>query len=280
MKRWIAALLTGAMLLCLCACELIPGSSREPIPEPTKQAAETTAGQQEASAEATDPEETEPDTTVGEIHAFAETAVYETLDFQGETYTYRIPKIVCDTPGIEAINSEIYDLYYSEIYLTDVQGALEEYGMPGLCSIDYTWGVKGDYLSVVVCILPYASSGANFGVYNVNLREGRRATDEELTAAFGFGTEAFYARAKDVMGSYYFDNLYPNTPEDMMWDFDAALARTIEESNVREAMPYVGEDGNLWMIAEIGSFAGADYYPEAVPFETYQVSDAYLNYLP
>ena len=272
MKRCLTILLMLSLLISLCGCELIPGKNR---PE----SKETTQAQTESTAFETEIFETETEPEVSEISAYVEDAFSDTLNFEGNAFSYHIPKIVCQTEEIEEINKEIYDLFYNEIYTSEVLGTLDEYGMPGLCEINYMWGKCGDYLSLVIYMSPYASSGTDYSVWNIDLREAEQVSDEKIVEIFDYDMDSFYLHATDVMGSYCFDTTYQFVPEEMMDEFRQVLMNTISENNVHEAMPYIGEDGLLWMIAGIGSLAGADYYAQAIPFESYPVSQEYLDYI-
>lgn len=275
MKRWIAGLTVLALLFALCGCELIPGRSRETTSAPTlTETTETTQTIPETQVTENATEE-----ELEEISAYVTEAVHETLPMDDSTFTFVIPMIVCDSDGIAEINNEIYELYYNKVYTENVVEAVNEYGLPGLCEINYMWGKCGDYLSLVVYFSPYASSGTEFDVWNIDLREGKRVEDEKIVEIFDYDMDSFYVRAGDVMGSYCFDTTYSFVPEEMLNEFYRALTNTIVIYNVHKAQPYIGEDGMLWMIAQIGSIAGADYYAQPIPFETYPVSQEYLDYI-
>lgn len=233
----------------------------------------------QAETEQEETRETAAEPVYEEISAYVTEAVHETLPMEDATFSFVIPMIVCDSEGIAEINNEIYERYYNKIYTENVVDAMDEYGFPGLCEINYMWGKCGDYLSLVVYLSPYASSGTEYDVWNIDLREGKRVEGEKIVEIFDYDMDSFYVHAGDVMGSYFFDTTYSYLPEEMMDEFYRVLMNTISENNVHEAVPFIGEDGLLWAVANIGSLAGADYYSIPIPVESYPVSQEYLDYV-
>lgn len=226
------------------------------------------------------PTEPEPDYSA----AYVTDAESKSFTFDETALEYHVPKIVYDGEGIDYLNEMMYEQLFENVYVKDVEEALDEYGMPGVAFIKYLWGRSDHYLSIVVTITYYASEGAEFAIYNVDLRTGELASDVEVLSHFGYTVDRFEEEARDVMGSVLFDN-YASFIEEMQSDptmeemFDDLVTRTTSDEYVSDARPFVGADGKLWMVAPIASAAGADRYDQVIEFESYPISDAYLSYI-
>ncbi|MBQ6430562.1 MAG: hypothetical protein IJJ99_01610 [Oscillospiraceae bacterium] len=211
-------------------------------------------------------------------------AATEGLKHDGIRMEFHVPKIVFDGEGIDYLNEIIYEQLYDGVYQEYVVKSMDEYGMPGICSMDYIWGISGEYLSIVVNYAYYASEGSDFFICNVDLSNGKFASDVEVLSHFGYTVDSFNARAKDVMGSVLFDQ-YASFLEEveadpsLKPDLDDLVKRTTSEEYVSDACPFVGPDGKLWMVAPIASIAGADRYMQVIAFESYPISEAYLSYI-
>ena len=275
MKKLIALALALAVLLALTAC-----GKTEPVTDETEPATEKTEPVSESipytePTETDAPTEPEPDYSA----AYVTDAAAETFEFDGMTLEYHVPEIVFDGEGIDYLNEMLYQQLYEDVYKKDVVDAMNEYGMPGVAYIVYHWGISDAFLSIVAVITPYASEGAEFTIYNVDLRTGQLASQTELLNYFGYTVEAFNERAKDVMGTVLLDQ-YESFLEDpsMKLELDDLLRRTTSEEYVNDACPFVGADGTLWMIAPIASIAGADRYMQLINFADYPISEDYLHY--
>lgn len=222
------------------------------------------------------PTETEPEPDYSA--AYVTDAVTKTFTFEEMDMEYHVPEIVFDGEGIDYLNEMLYQQIFEDVYVAQVEDALDEYGMPGVAFIVYQWGRSDNFLSIVVTITPYASEGAEFSIYNVDLSTGQLASQTEVLSHFGYTAESFSDRARAVMGSVVMDQ-YASILDDpaLQPEFDDLILRTTSEEYVSEAHPFVSADGKLWMAAPIASIAGADRYLQVIPFEDYQISDAFLD---
>lgn len=226
----------------------------------------------------TEPTETEQPTEIDYSAAYVTDAVTKSFSYYDVDMEYHVPEIVFDGEGIDYLNEMLYQQIFEDVYVKEVEDALDEYGMPGVAFIVYQWGLSDNFLSIVVTITPYASEGAEFSIYNVDLSNGQLASQTEVLAHFGYTVDSFSDKARAVMGSVVIDQ-YAALLDDpsMQADFDDIMLRTTSDEYVSDATPFVGSDGTLWMIAPIASIAGADFYSQVIPFETYPISDAFLD---
>lgn len=230
------------------------------------------------------PTETEAPTEVNYAAANVIDAETKMFTFEETELEYHVPKIVYDGEGIDYLNEMMYEQLFEDVYVKNVEEALDNYGMPGIAYMTYLWGRSDNYLSIVVTITYYASSGAEFEIYNVDLRTGQLASQSEVLTHFGYTVDSFSEKARDVMGSVLFDQ-YASFLEEVKADpslkpeFDDLVTRTTSAEYVSEATPFVGADGKLWMVAPIASIAGADRYEQVIEFANYPISDAYRTYI-
>lgn len=226
---------------------------------------------------------TEQPTETDYSDAYVIDGASDTIVFDDSEMEFHVPMIVFDAEGIDYLNDMIYEQLYEHVYEEAVVNSIEQYSMPGICAMTYQWGSAGKYLSIVVSIVPYASSGTEFRIYNVDLSTCELASELEILEYFGYSTNSFCDRARDVMGSVLVDG-YADFMESAKSDptmkeqFDDLVIRTTSEDYVSNASPFIGEDGGLWMVAPIASVAGADYYDRIIDFENYPISDSFLNY--
>lgn len=226
---------------------------------------------------------TEQPTEPNYLLAYVEDAVTETMNFEGMVMDYHVPMIVFDAEGIDYLNDMIYEQLYENVYEKNVIDSIEQYSMPGICAMNYQWGRAGKYLSILVSIVPYASSGTEFQIYNVDLSTGELASELEILEYFGYSTNSFHDRARNVMGSVLVEGYAAflesaKSDPGMKAEFDDLMIRTTSDDYVLNARPFIGNDDGLWMVAPIASIAGADYYDQIIDFENYPISDSYLNF--
>lgn len=284
MKKGIAFLL-AALLVLLTACAGSVGGSTEKPARRTTQSTQMPATQ--ATEEATTESSTlpvatqEPTTPATEPQpdysaVTVQDAFHQDVTVEGMDIAVSIPTVVFADTDLSAINEEIYQKAY-DIYVRDLQEPMQEGYSVLLIGMNYSWWRNDSIVTVIVSTRIAWGSAEYYDVYSIDLASGTLLTQEELFALRGYDADSFYAKAKDVMGTYFLQ-LYGDMEGTQKQWLDQALEITVEESNVRSIVAYLGSDGTLWANAYIGSLAGADYYAYLIPIETAQVSDEYLNY--
>lgn len=182
------------------------------------------------------------------------------------TASYHIPRININSEDVIKANKAIYDTLYPVV--RDSIAEAEEYGAPERShGISYKWCVNKDILSLVICDVSYpnSSGGDEYLVYNVSIPFGRLLSNESVIQAAGFTTQEYYEKARQVLGSSFYEQA-EEIHEDMFKDssFVALLnqvkERTMSSENIGEAEPYINEHNQLCIIAKKYSLAGADYY--------------------
>lgn len=282
MKKGIAFLL-AALLALLTACAGSVGGSAEkpvrrttqstqmPAPQATEEPQPSTlpVATQEPTAPATEPQPDYSTVTVQD-------AFHRDVTADGMDIAVSIPMVVFADTDLSAINEEIYQKAY-DTYVRDLQEPMQEGYSVLLIGMNYSWWRNDSIVTVIVTTRIAWGDAEYYGVYSIDLASGTLLTQEELFALRGYDADSFYAKAKDVMGTCFLQLYGDMEGQQKKW-LDQALEITVEESNVRRIVAYLGSDGTLWANANIGSIAGASYYAHLIPIETAQVSDEYLNY--
>ena len=168
------------------------------------------------------------------------------------TASYHIPYIDYDSTACENVNKQVEKL--ANDYMTK-EG---EYST-GCIAIGYEWSVYQDLLSVVVRVDFDANEYTDFYVYTIDLRKDVLLSKDDVLAYLDIDEDSYEKNVQDAM-----DSCFTNTYKDMEGT-DSFLKETynwtIALSNVRDAVPYVDEDGELCVVGKIYSVAGPSYYP-------------------
>ncbi len=181
------------------------------------------------------------------------------------TCTFRIPQINLPGSDVEQINEEMYNTLYSII--EDSVEEISEYGRPFLSKgISYRWAVNGDVLSLVVLNSsdPEYGAGSEYMVYNIAISSGTMMSSAAVVEAAGMTESAYYEKAKQVLGSSFWENWDPSNVnfgnQSFVSFFNEQLSRTISDENIAQSYPYINENGQLCLVAKKYSLAAADYY--------------------
>jgi len=205
-------------------------------------------------------------------------AFYDNFSFENSTLTYAVPEI-CGIDGdeIKALNDYIFEAYYNGAYESQVLDSIYKFDSPEWSQIIYHWYINGDILSVVIQKDHYMYYASEYEVFNVDIKEGRQMPDDELAERCGLDYGQFLEMASDAMGNFYcegFDDpeyMYENYHD----EFEDGLWRTVNYENVGLCRPYLDSDGDIVIVCNIASLAGADYYMQRVPLE--YVGSGYYN---
>ena len=165
---------------------------------------------------------------------------------------YHLPYINYDSTACENVNTQIEKLG------NDYMAKAGEYST-GCIAIGYEWSVYQDLLSVVVRVDFDANEYTDFYVYTINLRKDVLLSKDDVLAYLDIDEDSYEKNVQDAM-----DSCFTNTYKDMEGT-DSFLKETydwtVALSNVRDAVPYVNEDGELCIVGKIYSVAGPSYYP-------------------
>ncbi len=164
-------------------------------------------------------------------------------------------------------------------YANEVNGEiLRTFLQEGLSGVEYSWAVNGDILSI-------AAEGTHLGQYalaaNIDLRTGAKASNAAVYGAAGLTEEEYLALARQALVNRLFTYMRDipaelGTESYSQW-VDEPIART--EKNVSSAVPYLDEQGKLWIRGIIHPSAGGQYSEELIPLTDMELLPEYVAYL-
>ena len=197
-----------------------------------------------------------------------------------QTYYYHIPSI-----HISGVNTdEVNKLMYHELYSFIDQYVYQNPDYPYLGDLGYLWTVKNDIVSIIaeVVVGPDSSPDPMYIIYNVDITTGQQIAGEDLIGSFGLDSETYRAQVKAALERTYVDmyaDYHAQYPDDSF--YQTQYDNTVSEDNINNVRPYIDVTGELCVVADIYSLAGADCYrhlvclsgavepayPKAEPFE-------------
>ena len=275
MKRLTAFALALLFLLTLTAC-----GEKEPSNGPFENFTLPTAGTSEpaetsAPAQTEEPTEspTEEPPQPDDPYERLEGLVYEPYNDSGEYevvydseysnlyyYAYHLPMLTASTEGARAINDAI-DESFGQL-IEDQYAAMKD-------GVDLSYNIVSWYPSFykdLVILLVVAESNYGFtenGVYCYEKNTGRWLQGRELLDYLYIEEEVFLEATRQA-AEECFVSFYGDIPEEdrEAYGYDRQLAWTVSDENINldNLMFYPDLDGNITVIARIGSLAGADWY--------------------
>ena len=195
------------------------------------------------------------------VEDLVSTAYYKVIvdnEYNSE-YKYDVPKINLKSDNINAINNEIY-----KKYVTDIIEPLEKDAQEGLgitcIAIDYKYYINFNILSLVIRWQSHAAGAESFSVYNININTGETVSNKEIIAKKKLTENQYLKELKEnykkACETYNKASLQPNNQY-----YESVLEYTLADENCNINVPmFLDEDGNINVIAYIGSVSGASGY--------------------
>ena len=169
----------------------------------------------------------------------------------GGVNNYRIPKINISGNAAEKTNATIYKDLYDGVY----QQIKNRSGQCGSSGITYAWTESNG----IVSILARWSLEDNtrhgpiyYKAYNASSETGAILSLEQLTQSYGLTVDEFYALAKERTEELF--NQINGSLENADWAksyYAEYKANMISDNNIRNAIPFISESGDLCIIAEV-----------------------------
>lgn len=181
-----------------------------------------------------------------------------TLWVDGLSRCYHIPRIDLPEDRAWALNQELYSLYYGMIQ-EEVIDIMAEYDFWALGGIVYELGQKGDVASLVVQIYDETISNTGYDIYQIDAKTGQKVSQDRVLEAFGLTWEAFYAALREDLETYWAGE---ESTKSLVGEeqFQRLVDDTLDEENLRKAIPYINREGELCAMVGIYWPAGAGYY--------------------
>lgn len=170
-------------------------------------------------------------------------------------YHYHIPQINLENDKAEEINQEIYDELYENVLKP---GVYDNATYPSISGVAYCWTEKDNIISIMVSISDAHADHTTYRAYNVSAKTGEKISDEALLQQFGLTQDGFYDLARaELDAKYRAEYKEPQLPAEIHEEYMEMLNHTLSEENIRQAVPYIDPGGDLCIVVNIYSLAGA-----------------------
>lgn len=246
MKKIVALLLAALLVFSCTACEPDPGESgNEPLA---------------------------PKVTDAEVYS---------RKFNGEDYSFVIPKIEYAKTGVEALNTEIRETLYKS-YLSNVKAYLDKEEFPIYDNVYYKWGFKDRYLTIEEIFKVNCSNNVEISAFYIDLENMAFVSDPyQILDAFSLTKTAFAETARTSIAAVTYDYIkeFVNGYEfGMAVQAEQLFRDIVGAENVAAAKPVIGDNGGLAIWCTLGSLAGAATYQAIIP-ATDKMSEEAAAYL-
>ena len=137
-------------------------------------------------------------------------------------------------------------------------GVYDNTTYPSISGVAYCWTEKDDIISIIVSISDAHADHTTYKVYNVSAKTGEKISDEALLQQFGLTQDGFYDLARaELAAKYRAEYKEPQLPAEIHKEYMEMLNHTLSEENIRQAVPYIDPGGDLCIVVNIYSLAGA-----------------------
>ncbi|MCD8066030.1 MAG: hypothetical protein LUE15_02450 [Oscillospiraceae bacterium] len=268
------------LVMALCVLSGCSNNESEDIAEAmTETVAEETAEPTEAPESTEIPESTEEAVDLTEeevvepskpIAADIDNLVTDALNETVGNMSFVIPQINIDSSDVKNINYEIWDALYTGV----VEGLVGSNSAGGQY-ISYEWYVNNNILSLVIECNPYDIDLLYFYVYNVDITGGNELTKDELISSYGMSDSDYLESVRKALYSYSYDTYEFFCEYNGVAMVNEQLSKTISDDNINFARPFINGDGQMCVVADIYSMAGAESYYYIVNITDYEMNANY-----
>lgn len=183
-------------------------------------------------------------------------AVDRTFTFNGEKYSFKIPKLTIAGVNTDEINKTIRN----EIEKAYYEGENKE-----VFDSKYRYFVNNDLVSIVVSNVDlFGSEFEYLKVFNIDASTGKLITADEVVKLAGLTDGEFFGKVKDLYAK--FNNLQL-TLEDLGEEDKIALQENFEQISYQFVQPYIGSNGKLCFVGDVFCTGGS-----GVAFENFEVN--------
>lgn len=162
-----------------------------------------------------------------------------------------IPWICGEGAYIQFVNNEIRTIYEAELYCNGELGSF--------VSIDYSYIVHENVLSLIVEGNPHYSSETIYRVYNIDRRTNDAASAETIRSCFSLSAEEYTELCRKHTTAYFesrFSGIAP-TEESTVADM---LQNSISDENIASAIPCLDSEQRLCWLVKIYNPAGSEFH--------------------
>lgn len=189
-----------------------------------------------------------------------------------------IPKINLDSKEIDELNDQIWQY----LYVNGVENRDEISSVNSGDYISYRWYANGDIISLIITDGTNHEIWYSYIVYNISIKDKDIIDNKTVITSAGFTMDEYYGKAKDAIGSEFF-NKYGQFREEISGyedtanDYNEALDNSLSKENIDSALPYLNENGELCIIASIYSISQMDIavHESDLNLENFELAEGY-----
>lgn len=180
-------------------------------------------------------------------------------NYSHELLCYHIPQVNLGNNLANDINKKIFEELNS-ILEKEVYSNMEDVNyFPTLSEMAYSWGQSDEIISIIVETNQTAWAWTGYYVYNISSETGKEIVIEELLAKYNLSIYDFYSLASETIKKYWEQrsDLISAIGQEQ---YNLLVERSLDEENIKSSVPYINLNGELCIVANIYSPAGADSY--------------------
>lgn len=174
--------------------------------------------------------------------------------WRSEDNVFRIPQLEMEGDYAAQINAEILKQYGVE--------AMQNGEPVGYASVDYTWAVNGDILSLSVVGVPEEYYDNICVVCNIDINTGEEVPNERLYGYVGFEAWEYQSKvglAQSKIFAKQLRRILLDAPDTV---FDEHLQETFNQTmtyeNFEQVRPWLDENGDLWCCGTVYNLVGGE----------------------
>lgn len=183
-------------------------------------------------------------------------AVDRSFVFDGEKYSFKLPRITIADVNTDEINETIR---------TEIEKAYYEGENREVFDSKYKYFVNGNLVSILVSNMDL--SGGEFEyvkVFNIDALTGKIIAGNEIVKLAGMTDEVFFDKVKDLYIKFNKAQSRSNNLDEID---KLALKENLEQISYQFVQPYIGSNGKLCFVGDVFCTGGA-----GVAFENFEVN--------
>lgn len=173
---------------------------------------------------------------------------------------YHIPQVSLSNGRAYDINAKMYNelntILQKNVYYGDMN---DKNYYPYITQMSYSWGQDKGIISIIAKTVGANVSITSYYVYNISYETGKELDVSDFCDKYNLSLEDYYNIVRDTMKKYW--DLNSNMINMVgQKQYDTLVEDTLNEDNVKAAIPCLNSNGELCIIANIYSAAGAGSY--------------------
>ena len=173
---------------------------------------------------------------------------------------YHIPQVSLSNGRAYDINAKMYNelntILQKNVYYGDKN---DKNYYPYITQMSYSWGQDKGIISIIAKTVGANVSITSYYVYNISYETGKELDVSDFCDKYNLSLEDYYNIVRDTMKKYW--DLNSNMINMVgQKQYDTLVEDTLNEDNVKAAIPCLNSNGELCIIANIYSAAGAGSY--------------------